>query len=61
MGQLCFDVARGRYYMPDLSSGNVAMLIESGDEWPISGDRIATQGKGGLIRYVDWASMEPDE
>lgn len=57
---LCFDTARGRWYFPDLSHGNVAMLVESNGEWPISGDRLRTRERDSLIHYVDWQSLEEE-
>lgn len=61
---MAFDVARGRWYMPDMSRGMVAMLIEDGSEWPISGDGITRARSGdpskraSLLKIVDWESME---
>lgn len=61
MSRLCFNAARGLWYTPDLSHGNVAMLVEDGSDWPISGDKIATRKGNSLIRIVDWESMENEE
>jgi hypothetical protein len=63
---MAFDVARGRWYMPDMSKGMVAMLIEDGSEWPISGDGIARAVAAGdvrpsLLKVVDWDSLEDEE
>jgi hypothetical protein len=62
-GNVAFDVARGCWYSPDLSKGMVAMLIEDGSEWPISGDGIAKARddahlKASLLKIVDWDSLE---
>lgn len=61
MSTLCFDAARGLWYSPDLSQGNVAMLTEDGSDWPISGDKIATREGSSLIQIVDWETMEGSE
>ena len=62
MSAICFDAARGRWYSPDLSGGNVAMLVEDGGDWPVSGDRLAIARnesmKPSLIRLVDWEELE---
>lgn len=57
---MMFDPVRGRWYMPDLSDGNLRRLLRAGGEWPISGDKVArTREKpGGLIAIIDWESME---
>ncbi|QIN94378.1 hypothetical protein SEA_ABBA_49 [Arthrobacter phage Abba] len=50
---------------PDVSGGQVSGLVKSGDDWPISGDGIATRNlpgmPGGLISLVDWDEVgDPD-
>lgn len=50
---------------PDVSGGQIDRLEASGDEWPISGDGIATRHlpgmPGGLISLVDWQALGDPE
>jgi hypothetical protein len=57
-----FDAAKGVWFLPDLSDGNLKRLLRAGGEWPISGDGIARTkagvGSKGLIGIVDWEEVE---